>query len=319
MAAGDWLSTAGIGDANIAVASRAIRVALDASVKNMEIMGHPVVRSIMAEDQQLGQLMGALGVSTSFLTLGTTKLIAVAEGTEATPTDFSVANSTTVSPGRRAAARDIGDFGIALNAAMLQGDVNTVIALLSYDGLHMWFNDWLNRIVALASTATNTIGTTATALTWEELNEGVVAFKNRGAGAGPALGLLSAKGVNDLNADSLSLGGAFQFSQEGRAAIATMSAGAFVGSRNGVDWYLSSELDADGGDTLGMVLTGGAVRSKHQVVPLPSTAEAVINAGWYTVETRRIGGGISRYETVSHNAVGILEQARFAAVRYVTV
>jgi len=318
MAAGKWFSSSGLGDANIAVAARTIQVALDASVKNMEVMGHPVIREHFARDVGLGQLMGELGVSISLATLGTGKMSAVVDGTEATPTNFSTSNSATVTPARRAFARDIGDFGVAINEAMLRGDPDSVMALLSYEGLRVWFNDWLDRFVAFASSATYEIGTTATALTWEEVNEGVTAFKNRGAATGPALGFLSAKGANDLNADSLSLGGAFQFSMEGRAAIMNMQSAAFLGRRNGVDWYLSSELDTDGGDTLGLVATGGAFLSKHQRVSLGRGAVSVLDAGFYTTEARRPGGGVDRFETVSHNAIGILEQSRFAAVRYVT-
>lgn len=317
MAAGDWTSGAGLGDANIAVARRTIKIALDASVKNGAVMGHPVILALFQADQLLGQLLGELGVSTSFQTFGVGKLASTAEGTEATPTDWTTSNSSTVSPARRAWARDVGDFGVSLQQALLRGDANTVIGLLSLEGVRVWFNDLLNRILALASSASYAIGTTGQALTWEAVNEGVVAFIDRGV-TGRGLGFLSAKGVNDLNADSLGLGGAFQFSTEGAAAIMRMGTGAFVGTRNGIDWFMSSELDADGGDTLGLLMTDGAFQSKHQRVPLPPEADTVVDAGWYTVEARRPGGGISRYETVSHNAVGILEQARFAKIVYAT-
>ena len=318
MAAGDWLSSAGLGDANIAVAARTIQVAIHSSVKNMEVLGHPVIRGIMAKDAALGALMGELGVSVSLAALGQGKLASTAEGTEATPTNFSTTNSATVTPGRRAYARDVGDFGRALGEPMLRGDVDSVSALIAYEGLRLWFNDWLDRIVALATSATYEIGTTATALTWEEINEGVVAFKNRGAARGSALGFLSAKGANDLNADSLALGGAFQFTPEAAASVMSMQSGAFLGNRNGVDWFLSSELDTNTGDDMGIVLTEDAVLSKHARVSLPAEADQVLDLGMFTVEARRPGGGLSRLETVSHNAVGILDAEAFAAVRYLT-
>ena len=319
MAAGPWYSGSGIGDANIAVAARTIQIALDESVKNKEIMGHPVMLDLMARDTGLGQLMGELGVSISLATVGTGKLAAKAEGTEATPTNWTVANSATVSPARRAWARDVSDYASSLQNSLLTGELSpNEIAVMTLDGLGAWVNDIVDRMAALFASATYEIGTTGTALTWSPLNEGVVAFKNRGAGRGPGLGLISAKGVNDLNSDSLSLGGGFQFSPEAAAGISRLQDGAFVGSRNGIDWYLNSELDADGADTLGGVISNGSFLMKHQRVALPSNADMVLDAGWYTQEMRRPGGGINRVETVSYNAIGILEQSRYAAVRYKT-
>ena len=319
MAAGDWLSGAGLGDANISVAARAISAALHESQKNRALLGHPVIMDLMMRDQALGQLMGALGVSESFAAIAQGKLAATAEGTEATPTNFSTSNQTTVTPARRAFARDVGDFARSLQEGLLAGELSpSAEAMLAYEGLHLWFNDVVDRMVALASSATYEIGTTATALAWSPVNEGVYDLKDRGVISGSALGLLSAKGAKDLAADALSLGGAVQLSPDMQQFIASANDGAYIGRVNGVDWYLNSELDADGGDTLGILVTPGAFTMKHQRVPLPREADVLVDAGWYTMEMRRPGGGISRVETVSHNAIGIREQGRFAAIRYVS-
>lgn len=282
-------------------------------------MGHPVMRDLMARDAMLGQLMGALGVSISLYTLGAGKLGSVAEGTEATPTNLSTSNSSTVTPGRRAYARDLGDMGLSINESMLRGAPgNRALAIMVYEGWRLWGNDLVDRIAALAASASNEIGTTGTPLTFEAMDEGMMAFKNRGAGNGPALGLLSEKGANDLNADSRSLGGAPQFGSEAAQATTRLGNGAYLGQRWGVDWFLSSELDTDGGDTLGIVFTAGSFLMKHQRVPLGAGAIQLSDVGFFTQELRRAGGGITRVETASHNAIGILEQPRFAAVRYST-
>ena len=51
---------------------------------------------------------------------------------------------------------------------------------------------------------------------------------------------------------------------------------------------------------------------------LPAEADSVISAGFFTVEARRPGGGLSTLETVAYNAVAIAENGRMAAIRYVS-
>lgn len=317
MAAGKWFTGEGLGDANITVAARTIRVALHESVKNQEIMGHPVIRDLMARDQLLGQLMGELGVSMSFAAIGQGKASATAEGTEASPTNFSTSNIAAVTPARRAYARDVGDFGRSVQESMTRGEISpNAEALLAYEALRIWMNTTIDLIVATASSATHEIGVTGTALTWGAVNNGVYDLKDRGAATGPALGLISVKGAKDLAADALSLGGAVQFNPGFQQLISNAQSGAFIGRINGVDWFLNGELDTDGGDDLGVVLTPGSHLMKHQRVELPREAEQLVDGGWFTVEARRPGGGVTRAETVFHNAVGIQEQGRWAAVRY---
>lgn len=318
MAAGDWNSGSGIGDANIAVAARMIEVALHASVKNLEPIGHPVFQAMLARDAALGQLMGALGISTGLAAIGQGKLTSVAEGTEATPTNFSVANSTTISPARRAYARDVSDFARSLQEPLLRGDMApSVVATLTYEAYRLWANDLVDRVVALAASASFEMGTTGTSLTWSDIQSGILSSKNRGV-QGRGIGFLNANGAQDLTSNALSLSGAVQFRQRTQDMVANAEGGAYLFTEWGVDWYLNSELDTDGGDDLGIVLWDGAVNLKHQRVPLPVEAEVMLDLGFLTVEKRRPGGGQTRFETVSYNALGIREAARFDAVRYVT-
>jgi hypothetical protein len=284
------------------------------------VLGHPVIRSILASDEGLGQLMGELGVSLSLLTLGTGKMTAVAEGTTASATNFSTSNVSTVSPGRRAYARTASDFARSIGEPQLRGVLSpNVYAMMVYESIRVWFNDYLNRILALATSATHVIGTSGAALTFEAVDDGIMDFKNRGAGAGPAIGFLDAKGAKDLGADSRSLGGSVQFSREAAAAITQLGNGAYLGHRHGVDWFLNSDLDTSGPDTYGLVLTSGAILSKHQRVPLPAEADMVSDLGLVTTEAiRGANGGTTLFEMVSHNSLGAREQARMAAVRFLT-
>ncbi len=317
MAAGNWYTTAGIGDANVAVAARTIRVALDESVKNNSVIGHPVIREHLSRDVGLGQLMGELGVSVGLAAVGQGSLLATVEGTEATPTNWSVTNSATATPARRAFARDVSDFARSVQDSMLSGDMApSAYATLVYEGFRLWSNSIVENLMSYASAATYEVGTTATALTWAALQNGVLDFKNRGVADG-ALGLISVKGAKDLASDSLSLGGAIANRMNTQAMVADVRGGAYLFSEWGVDFYLTSEEVADGGDELGMIIGPGAFNLKHQRVPLPAEADLLADAGWYTMEMRRPGGGRTRTETVSHFGSAILEAQRFAAVRYV--
>ena len=258
MAAGNWLSSAGIGDANIAVSARGIKVALNAAEKNREAAAHPVMQAMLARDSGLGPLMGALGLGMSFADLGQGKLAATAEGTEATATNFSTTN-VVVTPARRAWARKVSDYARSLQGGLID---EGVIGAIAYDSTMAWLSSLVDQIAALASSATNEIGSTGVPLTWSALNEGIMDLKDRGAAQGRALALVTAKGAKDLADDALSLGGAVALSPQIQQLMANAGSGAYVGSFGGVDAYLNSELDTDSGDTLGMLLTDGAVISQ---------------------------------------------------------
>jgi hypothetical protein len=319
MAAGIWATGSGIGDANIAVAARTIQVALDTSVKNLDFIGHPVVMDLMARDEGLGQLMGALGVSVSLAAIGQETLAATAEGTEAGATNFSTSNSTTITPARRELTRDVSDFAASMQESMLRGDLApSVVATLVLDGMRAWANTVSSLLLATATSASNNIGTTGTALTWQEVHEGVIDFKDRGAGNGPALGLISAKGAKDLIADGLSLGGAVAQMGSTQTFAQGVSGASYIGRHFDVDWYIPTGVATSGGDTVGMVLTPGSHLMKTQRVPLPANADRLVDAGFFTQELRRPGGGVNRVSTACYNALGILEQGRLASVTYVT-
>jgi len=318
MAAGAWYSQSGIGDANNASTARGIMAALTEANKNMEAAAHPVMQAMLARDAGVGQMLGAYGYGVSFADLGSGKLAATAEGTEASPTNFSTTN-VTVTPARRAFTREVSDYARSLQESLLMGEIGPdVEVMLAYEGTRLWMNSLVDQIAALASSATNTIGSTGVPLTWSALNEGILDLKNRGAAQGRAMALVTVKGAKDLADDALSLGGAVSMAPQIQSLLANASAGAFVGSLGGVDVYLNSELDTDSGDDLGLLLTDGAIVSKHQSVVLPREADALVQAGFYSMELRRPGGSVSRIETVAYNGVAIAENGRMAAIRYVS-
>lgn len=317
MAAGNWLTSAGLGDAAIAISARTIQAAVSDSIKNQEVIGDPVFQAMLAADAGLGQLMGALGIGSSFAAIGQGKMAATAEGTEASATNFSTANVVVI-PARKAFTRVIGDFAVSIQAGLLAGELSpNQYSLLIYEGYRIWANSYVDMVVAHASSATHEIGVTGTSLTWAAMQEGIYDFKNRGASSEVCVAL-TAKGAKDLAADALSLGGAVAMSQQVQGFIANARSGAFICTQFGANFYLNSELDTDSGDDLGVLLSPGAIQTKHQRVPLPAEAEQVADTGLFTIEARRAGGGVTNFETVTHNSSAIAEQDRWAAVRYLT-
>jgi hypothetical protein len=318
MADGPFYTGSGYGDANIAVQARTIQLALDATVKNKAVIGHPVFQELMARDAALGPMMGALGVSIGLATAGAGKLSATAEGTAATATDFHLANSATVTPARRAYARKVSDFAMSVQRSQFTGELSPAdTALIMLDAMGCWTNDIVDRCVALATSATYLIGTSGAPLSWGAIQDGVIDMKSRGAG-GPAIGLINAKGAKDLANDGLALGGAVQFDPSTRQLMAQLFQKEYLGTHWGVDFFLNDELDTSGGDTYGIIATPGSFLLKHQPVPLSSRAFTAASLPFLTIESRRTGGGVDEFEYVSHNAVGILEQVRFAALVYKT-
>jgi len=317
MAAGNWRPDAGLGDANIAVARRAILAALNSAAKNQEILGHPVIRDILMRDELLGPLLGELGVSVGLLTHGTGKATAKAVGSATTSTNYSLSNSTTITPARLTFGRTISDWGRALQEPLLRGELSPdAYAMVIVEALYVWANTLVDTLVALFASLTNEIGTTNTALSWTAVNNGIVDHKDRG-NRGPALGLVDAVGAKQLMADTLALGGAVQWAPSSQQAIQNAQAGAFLGTFFGVQFYLNGELDNDGTDTSGGLISVGCLQTKHARVPLPSReAIQIADGGWYTVEARRQDGGETQFEIAMHLAAQIQEQNRGSMLRY---
>ena len=207
-----------------------------------------------------------------------------------------------------------------MQEALLEGPLSpSAEAMLVYESYRYWANDIVDRAVALASSASNAVGTTGTALTWQKVQHGVYSFKDRGAGKDRKVMLIDLKGAKDLADDALSLGGAMQMSAQMQQFLNNGASGSYIGTFWGaLDIHLCSELDADGGDTLGLIAGAGGIHSKHQRVALPAEAIQLTDTGVYTIEALRQSGGLTRWQMVSHNAIGIRENGRIAAVRYKT-
>ena len=316
MSAGPWRTSSGVGDANIAVGPRTIVAALNAARKNNALVTHPVMMQMLAMDEGMGPMLGSLGVSVGLLSFGTGKAAAVAEGTATTASNYSLTNSTTITPARLAYGRKVSDFGVAVQAGLLRGELSpNQYAMVILEGLQVWTNTLVDSVVAHFANLTNEIGTTATALTWQAIQSGVIDHKDRG-NTGEALGIIDSVGAKALMADIVGLGGAVQFAPQAQQAIQSSQTGAYLGRFWDVDFYLNGELDDNGTDRFGAIISAGCIQTKHKRVPLPSEAIQVADGGWYTVEALRQGGSETQFDIVMHLASQIQEQARGSMLRY---
>lgn len=317
MAAGSWYTSSGLGDANIAVAQRAIQSALNASDKNRQIIAHPVFMQMLMADTGIGPLIGALGYSMGLLTHGTGKMSANAEGNATTATNYSSSNTTTITPARHTFGRIASDWARAVQEALLRGDLApSHYAMLIVEGYKLWSNTYVDKVAALFPSLSTEIGLTGTDLNWTAMHHGIIDFRNAG-NSGPMIALIDNVGAKQLMDDTVSLGGAIQFSQNAQDSIQGAAGGAYLGQPiRGVDFYMCGELDLDGSDRCGALFTAGCMQSKHTRVALPAEADLVADGGWYNIEAIRLNNGTTQFNTVSHLAVQIQEQARGAMIRY---
>ncbi len=318
MAAGNWYSNAGIGDANQSLITKSIDVALHASDKNGDAAMSPVMQTILARDEGLSNLLGARGASFSFADIGQAVAAATAEGTAAGATNFDE-SSVTLTPARKEFVRVLSDYGRSLSDSLLQGELSpSAMATLVYEGVRVWQNTLLEDIAALASSATYEAGVTGTALTWQAMHHMSIDHRDRGD-TGLLHVALTAKGVKDLADDAISLGGAVQMSQQVQQFLNGGGTGALIGTFFGNQMiYLSSTPDADGSDTLGLAFSANGIHTKHQRVPLPPEAMTLVDAGFFRQELRRPGGAVSNVSTDMYLSAGIRQAAGLTAIRYKT-
>ena len=322
MSAGQIVRTAGLGDALTSLTTSTIQVALDPTNLNAQIMAHPVITAILARDEGMGNIFGALGVQMSFVNLGQAKMAATSEGSAPSLTTMLVSNIS-LAPARYAMARSSSDWARTHLEPMLRGEIApNVYALMLFDAMKAWINTVINMICALATSATGSAGTSGGRLTFAALTDMVTEMQAGGGvgGSGLIIMLLDAKGVKDLQSDILALGGAAALAPQMQQFLNRAPNSGYIGRiLDCVDIYLCPELDTDSGDTLGIAFTEEGVQTKHQRVPLPAESTTLVDAGFVTVEMNRgVGTGTTVFTATTHPSAGIRQQQGIRKVIYST-
>lgn len=271
---------------------RAMRRAITSASKNKAFSMDPVISAALRRDAIIGPTVGILQERISLLDLGGGKATATAEGAaqlaSAAITPTNIAPTAT----RREFARDLLDSDIVRLAGLGEGDLPpSILDALAYEGMDVWLNTVTSDTLALSTGASYAIGTTNTALSWSALQNGYLDMVNRGA-VGPegVAAAIRVKGVKDLSADALSLGGAVQMAAQVQQFLNIQSSG-YVGEFfGGLRLYMLDDVPTSAPDDVGMMVAGRGVQTVHKIVPLPQSAIALIQSGggqWVSCELKR--------------------------------
>jgi hypothetical protein len=316
MAAGIWSPSSGIGDANIALSAAALKAAITKKTANRSLIMHPVHQRMLARDAGFGQLVGALGVQWGKIAIGQGAGTAVAEGSAASPANFS-ASTVSLTPGRKAYARSITDMGPHFQEALLEGNIAGMIAMLGYDAFGVWANTYVAQLTALYPSFSTALDLSSSALLTLPFLEicNTVRVESQ-AESGDLVAVLSAQQIKDLRADLLTLGGAVQFTPAAANAMQLQPDPNYFGRLFGfVDVYQGQEVTTDTGNSIGGVYGDLALASIHQRVAMQPGADVIADLGLLKIEARaRSGTSTSIYDYIWHNAAGIDEQACGAKV-----
>jgi hypothetical protein len=325
MAAGNNLTTAGYGDSLSSPQLARLELGISTAKLNRDIAGHPVIASLLM--QALG-VTGAVSERTGIIAHGASKMSATSEGSAASATNYSVAN-VTCSPARYAFTRVASDdFSAAMNGVPLVGvDLSMVpvdgpgadsyaVNLMVAEAMPIVLNQAVDLVMAQLTNGTVTTGTSGAALTWAHLAALSVRLRHAGV-SGPLLGVLSLRQVRDLLDDTSSVAGAQTQSDFLRDMWDGGSAGgALIGRWSGIDWYMNAELDDDGTDVTGGVISMQALKMAHKNVPLSiSNSGLVLNQGLFTVQaTQGVGTGLVTCNYTTHLGVATAQAGAMAKI-----
>lgn len=285
---------------------RALEKRVTSAIKNSAMIMDPAMQAILADDRGIGRLVGLLLGRISLLDLGASKATAVAEGSaQAGATAITPVNVAPV-PTRREFARNLLDSERSRLNGLGRGEMPVAILdALVGEAWTTWANTLIFDILDLASTAAYSCGTSGAALAWAALQNGYLDMVNRGA-VGPegVLAAIKVKGVKDLAADALSLGGAIQMSQQVQQFLNIGRTG-FIGEFfGGCRLYMLDDVKVVAADDVGLMLSARGLATAHEIHPLPEDSADVLvqpggSLGWCAVEAKRDGANsaVTRIET----------------------
>jgi hypothetical protein len=307
------------------VTLNALRRAITSASKNKAAIADPVMASIIQRDAVLGPVVGALLQRMSLLDLGGGKATATAEGAAQLASAAVTPTNIAPAPTRREYARDLLDSERSQLAGLGMGELPPdILDAFVMEGVDVWGNTVLSDILALATGASYSAGTTGTALSWAALQNGYLDMVNRGAvGEAGVFAAIKVKGIKDVANDVLSLGGAVQMANQVQQFMEVGKSG-YVGSFfGGLRLYMLDDVATSGGDDVGVMLSERGVLTAHKVIPLPESATVLVQAGggnWISREAKRSTSlsATTRIETAFWTASAAADPAAMTKLIYVS-
>lgn len=305
---------------------RAMQRAITSAAKNKAAIADPVMASILQRDATIGPIIGSLLQRMTLLDLGGGKAAAIAEGAAQQAATAVTPVNVGPTPTRREYARDLLDSERAQLAGLGTGELppNILDAFVA-EGLDVWGNTVLSDVLALATSASYSGGTSGVALSWSAFQNAYLDMVNRGA-VGPAgvIAAVKVKGIKDLSNDVLSLGGAVQFASQVQQFLDIGSNG-FVGSFFGgnLRLYMLDDVAVSVGDDVGMMVAEHGIHVAHKIIPLPESATVLVQSGpgnWISREAKRstANSATTRVETAFWTASAVCDAEALTKLLYVS-
>lgn len=308
------------------VVLRALQRAITGAAKNKAAIADPVMAAIIQRDAMLGPVVGALLQRMSLLDLGGGKATATAEGAAQLASAAITPTNVAPTPTRREYARDLLDSERSQLAGLGTGELPPdILDALVMEGVDVWGNTVLSDILALATGASYSAGTTGLAMSWAALQNGYLDMVNRGAvGEAGVFAAMKVKGIKDVSTDVLSMGGAVQMASQVQQFLDIGKSG-YVGSFFGgnLRLYMLDDVAVSAGDDVGIMLSERGVQTAHKVIPLPESATVLVQAGggnWISREAKRSTSlsATTRVETAFWTASAAADPAAMTKLVYVT-
>jgi len=306
---------------------KALNRAITSANKNRAAIADPVMASIISRDATLGPVVGALLQRMSLLDLGGGKATATAEGAAQLASAAVTPTNIAPTPTRREYARDLLDSERSQLAGLGMGELPPdILDAFVMEGVDIWGNTVLSDVLALATSASYTAGTTGVALSWAALQNGYLDMVNRGAvGDAGVIAAVKVKGIKDVSNDVLSMGGAVQMANQVQQFMEFGGKSGYIGTFFGnLRLYMLDDVATAGGDDVGIMLAEKGVLTAHKVIPLPESAITLVQAGggnWISREAKRstTTSASTRIETAFWTASAVADPAALSKILYVTV
>jgi len=307
----------------------AVYHAIQATTQNREIEAHPVIQELYARTRAMAQTIRALNAAamrSTLLSLDGAVGAATSEGSlpagttispsnvDQTPQRYSILLEPTDSESHLLPFFEILDQVAGMDPAVTelspeQIAMISIVARMCLSGVR---NTVINDIKSLATSWSNSIGTTGTALDLTKYRTGVDARRDaqvRGRGLS-----LDARvsGWTPIENDILGLGGAIQYSAlGGRTADRTREDSMYTDVHGGTDFMVTTGMPTSGTDTIGETIYPGAMSLElYSTPPKARGATVIMQTPFFTLEELgRSGGSVTKYECFWWQKLSVLQQA----------
>lgn len=245
--------------------------------RDYSVLAHPAI-------MYLGDMSGAMTAVATIpvVNLSDDEFASLTEIQAGSPSDITTATAS-ITVARRYLERDLSDFARALDGTGALDEMGLADGMMTGANLTM-----LSLVVAVGATFTTVKGTSGATLTHATMLTVKQALRTARV-KGPYVCILAPKQFNEWETDFNSLGGAVQMKTDQAAQMARLTGGSYVGSWDGVDFFITDKVITDGTDLNGCMFGMGAIGWKS-LSSRPGLGQiSIVDAGFVQIEATRTG------------------------------